>query len=477
MAAPPPARTPVRLTPEEKAQRKQKRRRRRTLYSLGFVTVVAIAAVVINRTGWLTREVERVLRSEVQNRTGMAITFDRIGFSWRHLAVEADGVSLARPGHAPLVRLDTLDIRPAFSSLFTGRVKISSIAVDGGALDLRFRGGVLENGPVLPPAGPPAQGPPELPFRDIAVSDLHVHIAHDQLGTIDLPSVDVDVRNTDDQRLLLGVLAQGGNIEGARCFNGRIQHVEARAEISHWNLLRIALARVDGSGMHLRVREADVPFSLEHGIDPDRVIHAAAEFSSLLSVLTCPVEFPRRAPRPHGRVALGLDATFTLRGLLDPLARRFQVRGRLHGHDLALEMPFTDGTGRYSLGDDDDIRFEADGSEVRIVSLEMHHSGGTVMSPGTHPERPVVIHIADLSHISAEGHLDVAGVEIHRLMHDLGVTEFAKVLWNISASAELHAELWRFGETPDARHPALLFDLDADTRNFALLQDFYVRSP
>ncbi len=477
MAATPEPTNPERLTPEEKAQRKKKRRRRRRLFSLGFVSLVVIAAVVINRTGWVTREVERVLRTEVQRNLGMAITFDRIGFSWRHLAVEADGVSLTRPGQAPMVRVDTLDIRPSFSSLFTRHVKISSIAVDGGALELRFRRGVLENGPVLPPAGPPQQGPPDLPFHDIAVSDLHVRIVHDQFGTLDLPSVDVDVRNIDDRRLLLGVLAQGGSIEGAPCFNGRIQHVEARAEISHWNLLRIALANIEGAGMHLRVREADVPFSLEHGIDPDRVIHAAAEFSSPLHILTCPIQFPRLAPRPHGDIDLGLETSFTLRGLTDPHTRTFQATGRVRARNLALEVPFTDGKGRYSLGDDDDIRFEADGSQVRIVSLEMHHSGGTVVSPGTHPERPLVIHIADLAHVSAEGHLDLTGIEIHRLMHDLGITEFAKVLWNISASAELHAEMWRFGETPDARHPALWFDLEAETRNFALLQDFYVRTP
>jgi translocation and assembly module TamB len=51
------------------------------------------------------------------------------------------------------------------------------------------------------------------------------------------------------------------------------------------------------------------------------------------------------------------------------------------------------------------------------------------------------------------------------------------VQWNISASADLHGELWRFGEAPDPQHPALLFDLVCDTRDFAILRDFWMIEP
>ena len=472
--------SPASRPPEDakaNTERTRKRKRRRRIFSLALLLVVVVTGLVASRTGWLAREVGRVVRVEVRRATGLELTYRRIGFSWRHMAVEADDVIVARPGQPAIARIDTLDVRPSFAALFRRQIRIAGISVDGGSIDLRFHGGQLVNGPTLQPQPQQSHGPPELPFRDIAISDLHVHLAHDQLGTLDLPSVDVDVRNTPEHRILFGLLAQSGSITGSQCFHGAITRVEARAEVSNWNLLRVALVRVEGAGIALRVHEADVPFSLEHGIDLDRTIHAAVDLSAPLAVLTCPVPFPRFAPHPHGDVSVSIDASATLRGLMDADNRRFRASGSIRTRNLALEMPFPDGTGRLGLGDDNEIRFEANEREVRIPYLSAHHSGGTVVSPGTQPRHPLVVDIHDLAHPVVDGHLDVSNVELRRLVHELSITEFAKVQWSISASADLHGELWRFGEPPDPHHPALLFEIAADTHDFAILRDFWMMEP
>jgi translocation and assembly module TamB len=461
--------------PTDDAERKRRRRRRRAWFSLAFVTMVTVAAIVVARTNVLARKVAQLVRTEVSRQTGLELRYDHVGFSWRHLTVRAEGVQLLHPREGRLASIDVLEVRPSFASLFRSAVKIASIDVDGGEVVLRFRHGQLVNGPTSHDQG--NQQPGELPFRDLAISDVHVRIEHDQLGTLDLPSVDLDVRNVDRDHLLLGVLAQDGSITNARCFSGRVSHLEARGELDHFRTLTVALAHVEAGRISARVREAVIP------LDRSGPIHADAEISGPIPAFLCPIEMPHYAPRPHGDITLNVNGRFDpsamrfVSGRLDPTSLRFEAVGHLHTRNTSLEMPWGDQTGRFGLGDDNDIHFTANQSEVRFDSLTVHHSGGTLVSPGSQPQHPIRLVLGDFTHPTLEGHLDVAGVQLVRLVHELSVTEFAKVSWNISASADLHGELWRFGEPADPHHPALWFDVNADTRDFAMLRDFYMREP
>ena len=461
--------------PEAATRPERAPRRRRRLGSIFVLVLVAVGAMVV-RTGWLARRVERTLREQIQQRTGLLVTVGHVGFGWRRLAVEIDNVVLTRRGFAPLAVLDQVAVRPAFSALFGGKVEIASLSIDGGRIDLEFRNGQLLNGPITPSSQGPAR-PPELPFRDLAVSDLQLRVHDPAVGTLALDSVDLDVRNVDGSRLLLGVLAQGGSISNARCLAGRIHRVEARAEIARWRRLRVALGRIETEHGEVHVRSADVPLDPTNGLALDGPIAFDAGLSGFLPSLTCPLTLPAAAPHPHGRVALDLEGRIDPRGLLDPATRSVQLRGRVHATDLSLAIPFTDAVGRYGLGDSIDLRFELGPDRVTVTSLDAQYAGGRVVSPGAHPERPVVVTFGDLARPTIAGHVDVHGLLLHHLVQELGVTQFAKVLWTIDASVDLEGELWRFGLPVDLAHPAFLMRIRAETRDFAILREFHMRLP
>ncbi len=454
----------------------RKRRRRKRIWASVVVLCLVAAGVLTARSQQVRDAIVRRIRAEVSSRLGLDIQMHNVRFSWRRFAILADEVELRHPTEGLLARVDTLEIAPAFASFFRSNVVITRLVIDGGRLDLRFRGGRLVNGPTLRGPPPPRSARIELPFQDLAISDVHVHVEHDELGALDLPAVDLDVHNDrESHRILIGALSQRGEILRARCFSGALGRAELRGAVTvDGRTATIALARVEGQHIFARVRDVVVPLDLRGFAE------ANVELSGALATLTCPVP---GGPPLHGDVSLSAHARVELRQI--PQAHgpprmdlaSVALEGHMHGERISFDLPKPDRIFHFGGPDEIDVDFHADRNAVQVDRLHGRYAGGTVVSPGRHPERPLRVRFGP-EHVSVEGYARVDGLNFTDLMRETTVTDFTKVLWTISADMELRGDLDRFASPhPDPRHPALAFDIDAETRDFAVLREFWNRPP
>jgi hypothetical protein len=216
--------------PGFRPRRRTRRRRVGALSLLAFATLVVLAAVT--RTRWFAAQVADRVGRVVRDATGLEVSWQSVGFRFWTFTVRINGIEVRRPGTARLVRVDALDIGVAPNDVLHGLVRPTSIAVDGAEVDLRFvrREGriVLENGPESRGGG--GSSSTELPFRDLALSDVRVRLQHPQVGSVALDDVDVDLLNRPGQPLRVGLLVGGGDLR-TPWFNGPVQRVEARLAV------------------------------------------------------------------------------------------------------------------------------------------------------------------------------------------------------------------------------------------------------
>lgn len=460
------------LTLDEKRAKRKRSRRRRAIASIVFSMLVAMIAIVA-RTEWAAKKTVETIAQQVRSQTGLDLHIGHAGWSWRRLSVHAEDVVVRHPTEGLLARVAWVDVRPSLRSLLSGAPQIAGVELDGGEVRVVFKNGRLANGPVVKPGPPPPPGPPQLPFRDIALSDVRVRVEHDQVGTVTLESVDLDLRNDDNRRLLVSVLSRGGSVSspltspttGVRCFDGPVRRIEARLEISHFSVLRVGAAHVEGLDADVHVTDAVVPLSMRE------TIRGSVRANVPLSIATCPL--PRGAPLLRGHASV--EAT----GSFDPVAMAAEVRG--HASTRGMTITLTDPrplgrNGTFGAGQSVDVDFHGTHRAIVIDRLEGRYAGGRVFSPTPRrPDKPLVLTLGPTFRL--DGAFETQGLRFEQLMREVAVTDFAKVLWSIDALGEIALIPERFARPPNRQEPALRIDINADTRDFAIVKDFHRWGP
>ena len=459
-------------TLDETRARRRRSRKRRAIASIAFLLLASVIAVIA-RTEWAAKKTIETLAQQVRSQTGLDLRIGRAGWSWRRLSVHAEDVEVRHPTEGMLARVTWIDVRPSLRSLLRGAPQIAGVELDGGEVRVVFKNGLLANGPVVKPGPPPPPGPPQLPFRDIALSDVRVRIEHDQAGTITLESVDLDLRNDQNRRLLVSVLSRGGSIAspiaspttGARCFDGPVRRIEARLEVSNFSVLRVGAAHIEALDAEVHVTDATVPLNMRE------TIRASVTASVPLSIATCPL--PRGAPLLRGHTQL--EAT----GSFDPVSMAAEVRGHAiaRGTTITLVDPRPLGhNGTFGGGQRVEVDFHGTHRAIVIDRLEGLYGGGRVFSPTPRrPDKPLVLTLAPTFRL--DGAFETRGLRFEQLMREVAVTDFAKVLWSIDALGEIALIPERFGRPPNRQEPAMRIDIIADTRDFAIVKDFHRWGP
>ncbi len=453
-------------------KKKPRRSGRRTVASFVLLALVAVVTLVA-RTEWAARKTITTISQQVRAATGLELSIGRAGWSWRRMAIHAESVEVRHPTEGLLARVEWADLRPSLRSLLRGAPQISAIEIDGGEVRVVFKNGRLANGPVVKPGPAPPPGPPQLPFRDIAVSDVRVRVEHDQIGSITLESVDLDVRNDNNQRLLVGLLSRGGSLSspitsqhtGLKCFDGPIRRIEARAELRDFAVLRVGAAHIEALDAEAHVSDALVPLNLREAI------RASVRARVPLSVATCPL--PRTAPLLRGDVSVEASATF------NPASMSAEVRGHASARAVTITLMDTRPLGRNgTFGGGQSIELDFHGTHRALIvdRLDARYGGGRVLSPSPRrPDRPLVFSLTPT--VRLDGFFETQGLRFEQLMREVSVTDFAKVLWSIDALAEITLIPERFGQPPDRARPGMHLEIDADTRDFAIVKDFHRWGP
>lgn len=433
--------------------RARRRRRRVTVASVVFLALL-VAVVAVLRSDRFTHWVAGEFAAQVHAATGLDVTLGRVSFSFRRLAVRVDDVVVRRrdPACQPLVRVESVEVVPAVGPLLQGTVQIARLDVTGGAVDLRFartdHGVDLACGPVTQRSTSRSQ-PGELPFRDISVSDLRLHLEHPEVGSVDIASVDVDAVNLGQRRLRAGVLALRGTAR-TRWFNGPVRRVEARAtvDLDRGNV-RVVPAVVEAGRLSLNIREAEFLPGQNALLD----VGVRAYLEDILPAIP-------GAPEIEGLATVDLRGN--VRDLAHPLDS-LSAEGSVSALGLGLwgRDSVTRERIRFNLSDRASLRFTADRHGVRVTNLEASYAHGLLRS------REVVVSLGAVPAINGQFTLD--GLDFTQLMHDVTVSSRTKVMWTLSGPLHLHGTLDPLRLTIDLR--------EIEGRDFALLQDYFIVQP
>lgn len=432
---------------------------------MGFASLLALSLLVlvvsVLRTRWFASQVAAKVQSAVRGATGLEVSYARLGFNVWNFSVRVEGIDVRRPGAARLVRVDRLEVAVAPNDVIRGVVRPTAISVDGADVDLRFerQNGrvVLANGPVSQGGG--GGGRSELPFRDLALSDVHLRVTHPEVGSLALDDVDVDLLNRPGKPLRVGLLVGDGEVR-TRWFNGPVQRVEARLavdidsadpDIDIASATVIVGPRAPGQETSAQVRALRLNRRADGHLHLDADARVATRVETVLHAIP-------DAPAIEGYAAV--DA----RAQVDLDAGTFSADVALDTERLGLfeSDSTTHQIIRYSLSDAAHARCHATRDEVRCDEFQASYAGGRLRS-----ER---LTISDLSRRAAiAGRVRIDGIDFTKLMRDVTVTPRTKVLWTISGDTELR------GTLAPLRLEILLRDMD--TREFAVLQDYWQVQP
>lgn len=434
---------------------RRRSRRRRVGFASAFALAVLLLGALVLRTQWFAAQVAARVGAATRAATGLELRYARVGFNLWRFSVRIEGVDVWRPGTARLLRVDALEVGVSPYDVVRGDARPTSIAVDGADLDLRFerRNGAvsLVNGPVSRGGG--GSGSSELPFRDLAVSDVRLRVTHPDLGTLALRDVDVDVLNRPGQPLRVGLLVGGGEVQ-TRWFTGPVRRIEARLatrlDLSNPDL-EVASAAVSLGAAKSETAAQVRAASLKRGPDGHLRLVADARVSTRIETVLRAIP---DAPAIEGTAAVDAQAE------VDLDAGTFRATATVDGADVGLFN--RDGTTqeiiRYSLVERAHLRCEVTPDAARCGDVDLGYAGARLRS-----ER---ITVTDLLHRPAiAGRIRLDNLDFPRLMGDTTVTPRTKVLWNISGDLDLRGTLAPLDLDIGLR--------DMDTRDFAVLQDYH----
>lgn len=433
--------------------------------------IVTVAAVL--RSAWLAQRVAQAVSKQVREATGMLVRYQRVGFSLRSFAVRIEDIDLWRPGKARLLHVRALEVAVTPSALVRGDVTLSQVTLDGGSLSLEFRTlesgqTVLDNGPVTQASQGAAEGPSELPFRDVAVSDLRVRIEHPEVG-LDLGPLDLDAVNAGQGQLMLGLLVPQGRVR-SRFYTGVLRRLETRLAVNtRTGDLRLAFAQVLTPRLQLMLREAryapatgEVEGHLRAEVQAEDVTGAIRKVSTAV-------------PYFEGHVGLDLTARANLQ------RQQFQLRGTVDAVGFGLRAPdsSTSESLRYNLADSGHLRIEGDEHGLVARDVRIGFAGSTLVSDRVEvgldhvPAVPALRGLAAMPRRAGgpgiAGNFRIDGLDFTRLMNDVTITPRTIVMWNLSGDV-------RFRGTFDPIQ--LSVDMpEIESRDFALLKTYFTVLP
>lgn len=458
MSSNPPDDAPTRPAPPPRTgafRPRRRSRRRRVGFASLFALAVLLLGVTVARTQWFAAQMAVRVSAAVRSATGLEVRYSHVGFSLRRFAVRVEGVEVKRPGTPRLVRVEVVELGVSPYDVVRGRVRLTTIAVAGAEVDLRFerRDGavVLANGPVSRGGG--GRGQSELPFRDLAVSDVRLRVAHPELGVASLHDLDLDVLNRPGQPLRVGLLVGGGELR-SRWFTGPVNRVEARLSLRPSGTdpdINVASATVI-VGPPKRETSAQVRgMRLHRGADGHLRLEADARASTRIETVLRAIP---NSPVIEGSVALDAQAE------LDLEAGTFHATAAVDGADVGLfdRDVSTNEVIRYSLVEQVHARCDVTPERAVCEDLAIRYAGARLTSPR--------VTVTDLLRRPAiAGRLRLDGLDFTRLMGDTTVTPRTKVLWTLAGDLELRGTL-----APLNLDIALR---ELDTRDFAVLQDYH----
>ncbi len=278
---------------------------------------------------------------------------------------------------------------------------------------------------------------------------MRVRVRHPQLGSLSLDAVDVDLLNTPNRRLMVGVLGSCGEIQNPR-FSGPIRRLEARVALDQQTgELRVPLANMAVGNISLAVREARwVPRS--HQLDLDARVEAPIE--DVLHAV------PARVPDIRGVAAIDVQ------GGVNVETFDYHATATVDVRDLALHAP--DSTDhslllRYSLGDRIHLRAEANRERVIARDFRASWSGAEITSPA--------VTLGLTGPMALAGDLTVRQLDFTKLMKSVTITDHTIVLWTLSGALRLRGAL----------NPLRLsFEIpNLEGEDFAILQGGWDRPP
>lgn len=434
---------------------RRRSRRRRVGFASVFALAVLLLGVAVLRTQWFAAQLAVRLSAAVRGATGLEVRYARVGFSLWRFSARVEGVEVWRPGAPRLVRVDAVELGVSPYDVTRGDLRLTTISVEGADVDLRFerRGGAIEliNGPVSRGGG--GGGPTELPFRDLALSDVRLRVAHPDLGTLALRDVDVDVLNRPGQPLRVGVLVGGGDAR-TRWFAGPVRRVEARLSLrlngadpdinvaSATALIGAAKAETSVQVRSMRLRRG-----AEGHLRLEADARAATRIESVLRAIP-------------GTPVIEGGVTLDARAEVDLDALTFHAAATVDGEDVGLfeRDASTNEIIRYSLVEGVHTRCDVTPERAVCDDVAIRYAGARLTSP-----RITVTGL--LTRPAIAGRIRLDGLDFTRLMGDTTVTPRTKVLWMLSGDAELRGTL-----APLDLDIALR---DLDTRDFAVLQDYH----
>lgn len=396
-----------------------------------IIVALPVCALLALQTRWGSERVRELAVQAIRDELGLSATLENVQVDLLpaslSLVVTADDIVLDDPVYGRFATADGLRIRPSLGAILLGEIDLQTIEIDRPAVRLVVHEGEIRN---LPRPSRPSDGPMSLPFDRLEAHEALLTIEMEPHGRAVLEGVELvmDVDNGDEITLRV------------ETDTGRIEHVRGQEAIQRVEMV----AHLDPNGIEAERLVLRTPY-----------VHLSAQHAWL----PLPFDHGYRG-EVRARVNLARLAHLPVAWDLPPLAGRVEIDGELRGTPegpeghgrVVIEGGQIDG--RWGLGELT-LDVEASPEQLRVVSGrgELIRGGGVVDMEGT---------IGFGEGFPIDMVWDVHGLQLNKLMEQLGVTRNAIVQWDMDGRLVLRGTL----DPLEFGGPA-----SVNSRNFLVTQD------
>jgi len=168
---------------------------------------------------WAARETAQIVRDQLHIEARYHVDVR----PWPLAVALEDVVIDSTDGGAPLLRIERAVVRPRIFSLLGGKLDVGRVELVGPVIRAVLKNGKLQNVAFEAPessAEAPDDGPTELPFEALTVTDARIDVIVDD-ARITAHAVDVDVTNEGRGAVEVALRASGGTVTRKRVEPGR----------------------------------------------------------------------------------------------------------------------------------------------------------------------------------------------------------------------------------------------------------------
>ncbi len=376
------------------------------------------------QTAWGRERIRDLAVTAIHDQLGLQAVFSQVAVDLEafppSLTIRAEGIILDDPVYGRFVEARALRIEPSLSALVQGEVDLARIEIDQPIIHLVVRDGELLN---LPRPATSSDGPVDLPFETIAISDGTLLVDAQPLVNGELNGLDLTLRAREGDAGFNDVL----DIEGG-AMGGEVQHAMGTETVERF--------------------VADLSIVIGDGID----VHEAALYTEHLRVglrdgrLSLP--FSEETWQSAASVAVDL-------GHLDQLPHGFEIpelEGWVEVHATlrgSAEGPVAEGTVRldrakiidtYLIGETAELVVSADKSGIRIREgsyVDLIRNGGRVGLQGS-------LDLDEERGFPVDLQIDLTNFEFATLMAQIDVSDNAIITWLFNGGGRLSGTLSPF---------------------------------